>query len=278
MSTTDDGDGTATGSDGQRTPQPSPPAESLQQPERVGSDHVQQRAEQSSTPGSSRWLEILKELRTAELSPRRAELHRSGMALRRIMHRIHGNRAEAPELAAVADELEQLAERLESGLPGVSMYEGFGESPLAGPDPHAFFDHSPMLGRANPLAPPLELWHDNGMVRGTATFGPAYEGPPGCVHGGYIAAAFDEVLGSAQSLGGRPGMTGRLTIHYRSPTPLRTKLDFEAHVADVSGRKTRVEGSLSANGRLCAEAEGLFIAIDFSRLAKLWADREERFG
>ena len=52
---------------------------------------------------------------------------------------------------------------------------------------------------------------------GTATFGAAYEGPPGCVHGGFVAAAFDEVLGSTQSLSGEPGMTGRLTVNYRSP-------------------------------------------------------------
>jgi hypothetical protein len=44
------------------------------------------------------------------------------------------------------------------------------------------------------------------------TFGSAYEGPPGCVHGGYVAAAFDEMLGFVQSLGGNPGMTARLTF------------------------------------------------------------------
>ena len=39
-------------------------------------------------------------------------------------------------------------------------------------------------------------------------------------HGGYVAAAFDEVLGLAQDLGGQSGMTGTLTIKYRRPTPL----------------------------------------------------------
>ena len=34
----------------------------------------------------------------------------------------------------------------------------------------------------------------------TPRFGAAYEGPPGSVHGGIIAAAFDEVLGMTQSL------------------------------------------------------------------------------
>ena len=95
-----------------------------------------------------------------------------------------------------------------------------------GATPHAFFDHSPMLGRANPLAPPIQLWVEGDVLRGRATFGSAYEGPPGCVHGGYVAAAFDEVLGSTQSLAGRPGMTARLTVNYRSPTPLHTELQL----------------------------------------------------
>jgi acyl-coenzyme A thioesterase PaaI-like protein len=135
-----------------------------------------------------------------------------------------------------------------------------------------------MLGRANPLAPPLELWPDDGVIRGRAIFGAAYEGPPGCVHGGFVAAAFDEVLGSTQSLGGgRPGMTGRLTVHYRSPTPLREELTFESRVVDVTGRKTLTYGTLHAGDRLCAEAEALFIAIDFEKMVELRAAREKRF-
>lgn len=247
-------------------------------PATSGDQATDQPERNAGTPGSAQWLETLRAYAQAEPSPRRAELHRTGAALRRIMHRLHSSRAETDELAGVADDLERLADQLDDGLPVGSMYEGFGESPLAGRDPHAFFDHSPMLGRANPLAPPIELWHEDGTMRGAAYFDTAYEGPPGCVHGGYIAAAFDEVLGSAQSLGGRPGMTGRLTVHYRSPTPLQTDLTFEARLGDVSGRKTRVHGTLHAGDRLCAEAEGLFISIDFQKFAQLRADRDERIG
>lgn len=230
-----------------------------------------------AAPGSASWPEHLRAFAAAQPSPRRAELHRTGDALRRIVHRLHGSPAPDGELAAVADELERLAVRLDA-FPGGSLYEGFGESPLAGSDPHAFFDHSPMLGRANPLAPPVELWADGEVMRGRATFGSAYEGPPGCVHGGYIAAAFDEVLGSTQSLAGSPGMTGRLTVHYRSPTPLHEELLFAARVVEVSGRKTFTHGTLHAGDRLCAEGEGLFIAIDFSRVADMQRRRDEAFG
>ena len=45
---------------------------------------------------------------------------------------------------------------------------------------------------------------------GVVTFGDAYEGPPGCVHGGFIAASFDEMLGFVAGATGKPGMTARL--------------------------------------------------------------------
>jgi acyl-coenzyme A thioesterase PaaI-like protein len=230
-----------------------------------------------AAPGSASWPDFLNTFATAVPSPRRAELHRTGDALRRIVDRLHGSPAPDAELAAVADELERLADRLDA-FPGGSLYEGFGESPLAGRDPHAFFDHSPMLGRANPLAPPVELLVDDDVVRGRVTFGSAYEGPPGCVHGGYVAAAFDEVLGSTQSLAGRPGMTARLTIDYRSPTPLHEELTFEGRVREVSGRKTFTYGTLHAGDRLCAESEGLFVAIDFGRVIEMQRRRDASFG
>ena len=76
-----------------------------------------------------------------------------------------------------------------------------------------------------------------------------------------MAAAFDEVLGSTQSLSGSPGMTGRLTVSYRSPTPLETELRFVGWLERVEGRKIFTQGELWAGDRLCAEAEGLFISI-----------------
>ena len=227
-------------------------------------------------PGMAGWTDLLREYASGAPSERRRELHRTSNALRHIIHRLHGSRAGAGELAGVAGKLEALALELDELTAG-SMYEGFGESPLGGGDPHAFFDHSPMLGRANPLAPPIVLWDEGDVMHGRATFGAAYEGPPGCVHGGFVAAAFDEVLGSAQSLGGRPGMTGRLTVHYRSPTPLRTELSFTGKVVQVEGRKTFTHGTVHAGDRLCAEAEGLFISIDFEKMIELRRERELRF-
>ena len=82
-----------------------------------------------------------------------------------------------------------------------------------------------MVGFANPVAPPIEVWAVEGEdgrreIRGRATFDYQYEGPPTCVHGGVIAEVFDEMLGISNLLVGQGAMTGTLTIRYRRPTPL----------------------------------------------------------
>ncbi|MGQ0831560.1 MAG: PaaI family thioesterase [Microthrixaceae bacterium] len=225
-------------------------------------------------PGSPDWASRLNELRDLDPTPRRAELIRLSNAMRGVLHRLVQTSAPPDLIATAADQVEAVAALLAAHR-SASTYEGFAESANAG-EPFAFFDHSPMLGRANPLAPPIELSLVDGRIIGIATFGAAYEGPPGCVHGGFIAAAFDEVLGSTQSLSGSPGMTGRLTVHYRSPTPLHAELRFEGTLERVDGRKIHTAGRLWAGETLCAEAEGLFISIDFSKFAELKARRDER--
>jgi acyl-coenzyme A thioesterase PaaI-like protein len=224
-------------------------------------------------PGSPDWATRINELRGIDLTPRRAELIRLSEAVRDVLHRLVQTSAPVPMIAEAADQVEVVAALLAAHR-SASTYEGFAESANAG-EPFGFFDHSPMLGRANPLAPPIELSLENGRMVGRATFGAAYEGPPGCVHGGFIAAAFDEVLGSTQSLSGSPGMTGRLTVTYRSPTPLLTPLVFEGTLDRVEGRKIFTTGRLHAGEVLCAEAEGLFISIDFAKFAALKARRDE---
>lgn len=228
-------------------------------------------------PNSPSWSSRLAELALEEPTPRRRELRRLADATRRVLHTMVMNGAGADELAAAADALEAVADDLHRhAQPGQSIYEGFGEAATSG-DPHGFFDHSPMLGVANPIAPPITLHGiDERTMAGDVTFGPAYEGPPGCVHGGFIAAAFDEVLGAVQSLSGQPGMTGTLTVRYRSPTPLHEPLRFTARFERVEGRKIITTGTLHAGDRLCAEADGIFVSVDFGRMAELRERRAEQ--
>lgn len=209
------------------------------------------------------------------LTRRQEELRRVGDALRGLIAELVATEAPTEDLAALAADLERIA----AGWAGHPRRTSYAFAAEAGPggDVHAFLDDSPLIGRANPLAPPLHLQVDPETVPpavvGTVCFGPQYEGPPGHVHGGYLAAAFDELLGMAQSLGGRPGMTGTLTVRYRSPTPLQVELALRGWVERVDGRKIFTRGTIHADGRLLAEADAIFISVDVGRMAALAQQR-----
>ncbi|WP_372781234.1 PaaI family thioesterase [Litorivivens sp.] len=122
-----------------------------------------------------------------------------------------------------------------------------------------FQEVGPLCGHSNPIAPPLEMWAEGDTAYARVTMGWRYEGPPGCVHGGFVAALFDEFLGMAQFMGGHPGMTGTLTIKYRRPTPLNMALKLSAWIDRAEGRKTFARGKIEAGGIVTAECEGIFI-------------------
>lgn len=173
--------------------------------------------------------------------------------------------AHAVEADLEADEAERAAEALEKVVADLD------EQPRRGPkdptkpeidDLQLNFGYDPVVGRSNPIAPPVEIaWGEDKVVHGHANLDRQYEGPPGYVHGAIIAAIFDLLLGMANAIAGNQGMTGTLTIKYRRPTPLKTDLDITARVLRTEGRKSFTSGEIRAGGVLCAECEGLFIAL-----------------
>lgn len=164
------------------------------------------------------------------------------------------------ELTALADGAQALARSLaaRSGRKAIPRY---------GPDmderdPNALIPFSPVTGRYNPLAPPVELSllpGDPRRVVGTVTFGEAYEGAPSYVHGSIIASVYDQILALAPIFADRAGPTATLTVHFRKMTPIHVPLRFEAWVERVEGRKAFVRGTCHAGEELLSESEGLFV-------------------
>ena len=217
-----------------------------------------------------------------------SEARRFAAELRRIIEKLVVVDAPAEELALAADTAKAFADRLEQEFPKRRSWYEVAETAVAemasgsaeSRAERGFFDRSPIVGLSNPLAAPLslEFADENGQrqVVGRAVFGAAYEGPPGNVHGGMVAAAWDEVLGMAQSISGQAGFTGTLTIKYRSPTPLHEPLEFKAWVVDVQGRKIFTKGTCHAGDRLTSEAEAIFITVDRERFEALLRERQAR--
>ena len=201
----------------------------------------------------------------AEVTPRRAEARRLAETMRRLIDRLVVTDAPIDVLEQVVTSMEASAALLNE-YGELQSFDGFAEAANSG-DPHAHFDRSPIVGQSNPMAPPILLEESGDVIRGTAVFGQAYEGPPGCVHGGWIAASFDEVLGMTQSMSGNPGMTAYLHVNYRQPTPLHTELAFEGELVRVEGRKIFTVGRVrKPDGQVTAEAEALFVSVDFEKL------------
>jgi acyl-coenzyme A thioesterase PaaI-like protein len=202
---------------------------------------------------------------------RQATSRRVGTAARLAIDRLTATAAPVEVLAEVEARMQDAAQLLE-GHGTARAYEGTAEASGLGRD-RGFFDWSPQLGLSNPLAPPLHAAIEGDKVVALVRYGSAYEGPPGCVHGGFVAAAFDEVLGLAQSLAGQAGMTANLTVRYRRPTPLYKELRFEARLDSVNGRKVTTSAVLKAGDEVTAEATGLFITVSAQRFESLVRNR-----
>jgi acyl-coenzyme A thioesterase PaaI-like protein len=214
----------------------------------------------------------------SEIVERDEEVRGFADALRGLIESFVATSAPPEVFAGIVDDLRAVTAKL-AEYPQAHLYFGFHEAAVGGEAVRSqmgIMDNSPLMGRANPLAPPLVFEVHDDRVTGSVRFGSAYEGPPGHVHGGFVAAAFDELLGLTQTLSGQPGMTGRLTVHYRKPTPLRRDLRLEGTIDRVDGRKIFCSGRLYDGETLCAEADGLFIHIGVARFAALRAEREGR--
>jgi acyl-coenzyme A thioesterase PaaI-like protein len=186
--------------------------------------------------------------------PERAELASS---IRRLIDAAMSLEDVEPEtLRAIAGDVEQLTFRL-----GRGRDDGPGYTPR---DHDDYLPRSPIVGEASPLSPRFD-WDmytrdDGGRgVEARGTFGAAYEGPPGFVHGGWVACTFDEILGIANIAAGSPGMTGRLIVHYRRPTPLFREIRVRAWLDRIEGRRIMSRAEMYDGDTLTAEAEGLFV-------------------
>ena len=202
-------------------------------------------------------------------TPERARI---AEAVRTLIDAVMTTEAPNETLLAVAEEAERLAARLDGR-----------RSPGPGYRPRNHGDYlprSPVVGQASPLAPRIEWDHSPTALDGRpgieahGVFGAPYEGPPGHVHGGMIALAFDEVLGIANIAAEHPGMTARLTIHYRQPTPLFHELHFRAGLDRVEGRRIMSRAELWDGEILTAEAEGLFVQPRPERAVELFGPRD----
>ena len=130
------------------------------------------------------------------------------------------------------------------------------------------FAHCYGCGRLNPRGLKLKTrWDGNETV---ARFLPHAEhiAVPGFVYGGLIASLIDcHAMGTAaaaaeraagREIGAGPAprfVTAALRVDFLAPTPLGPELEIRARVKEIGERKTVVEASIAADGRVTARGE-----------------------
>lgn len=132
-------------------------------------------------------------------------------------------------------------------------------------DGRVYLDHASDIGAFNPCFPTYDIRVDGDRATGTVTFPIAYEGPPGIVHGGFLAVFFDSVIQHHNCEVGVAGKTTALTVTYRRPTPLLTALQFEVD-RKHEDRRILSTARLMADGTVLCEAQMSAVAGDLSRL------------
>lgn len=178
------------------------------------------------------------------------------------------------------DELEAASVAAEAALDALGSGAASGSDGRSAPGVSArtgrrhgdYLVRSPLLGALHASAPPFAFTLDGSDLHARGSFNAAHEGPPGYVHGGWVALAFDEALGATNVAGGIPALTGRLTVRYRRPTPLGAEVLLDARTAQIDGRRVTAQGTMTVDGTITAEAEGLFITIDAERAREYFGE------
>ena len=117
-------------------------------------------------------------------------------------------------------------------------------------------------GRSHPCSPEL-LWQEApNRITGTVRFSQAFEGPPGHVHGGWVAGVLDHLMGMTHVRTGYPGMTGGLSVRYLKPTPLNQVIEVSAEAMELDEKRTEVKAAMRYGDTITAKAEATFVRVD----------------
>lgn len=156
-----------------------------------------------------------------------------------------------PEVVELLDALREAQRRLAPAVPA-DLSPRIGEH--ATPEQRVYVDHSRDIGEYNPCFPDYALQIQGTEGHGTVEFPVCYEGPPGIVHGGFLAVFFDCVLQQLNCDLGLAGKTAELALRFRRPTPLLTPLVVHAE-RSIDGNRINSRARLELGDKVLCEAE-----------------------
>lgn len=119
-------------------------------------------------------------------------------------------------------------------------------------------DHCFVCGRQNERGLRMVFYDDGrSQVVSDYTVDELYQGFPGVVHGGIVAAMLDEVVGRVAMIGDHHHfmMSVKLEVKYRQPTPTAVPLHIVGQLVKLRGRLGQATGTIHLpDGSVSAEA------------------------
>jgi acyl-coenzyme A thioesterase PaaI-like protein len=187
-------------------------------------------------------------------------------ALRALVHSFTAHDVDDETLRRLAREVQALLPALDAAPRRTRSIPSFDEAMAVAAQPdaarrYAMADRA-IVGPANPTSVDVEMTREDeheGVAQ--VVFGPAFEGALGRVHGGMVAAVFDDLAGFVLGFVGRPGFSVRLEVTVRAPVPTEVPVEFRVRLREQQGRKLLVEGEARLGGQVLATAETMMVTV-----------------
>ncbi len=137
-----------------------------------------------------------------------------------------------------------------------------------------------LCGRENDIGLKMEWYNNPGtnQVEGIVIIPENFNGYPGIVHGGIVAAVLDETAGRAVMLNGEWEnlfVTLKLNVTYRKPTPTNTTLTAIGRLIKQGNRSAQVAAELKLpDGDVTAEATAI-VVLPPEEFRQMWEPERE---
>ena len=201
--------------------------------------------------------------------------HTAAIAVRRLGHALAAATVDAALAERIAATLGALADEVDAAprrdkhvehAKHSTRYTALLEGRMPDPTPHGHeieFDRTSIVGgRLNPFGLDARHHRDGDEAVTTVNFGPAFEGPPGRVHGGAVALVIDEATATVLPMEGRFGFTGSMSLKLVAPAPLGVDVQFRSRLVGEEGRKLFVRCVATGPAGTFAEADAVYIQVD----------------
>lgn len=122
-----------------------------------------------------------------------------------------------------------------------------------------------ICGQDNPVGLKLDFFFDRESKIAWTEFSPGreHEGYRDLLHGGIISSLLDEVMAKAILAEEIPVVTSRLTVEFKKPALIGSRLRLEGWITGHKGRAYFTGGKmLGSDGQVVAEASGVYIRAD----------------